>query len=178
MIDHGKNGQKLFEGYSKDGRPEGLITEWYENGQKRSEGKYKDGKDDGLHISWYENGQKSFEGKYKDGERVGLHISWYENGEEIIDVTAICDDVNSSGKITDEQAERLSKARHRGGIFLDDLTSITDSQALILSKVRCDEFSLNGLTSITDKQAESLSKVEDLYISAACQPQIDKYRKQ
>ena len=37
---------------------------------------------------------------------------------------------------------------------------------------------INSSGKITDKQAESLSKVEDLYISAACQPLIAKYRKQ
>ena len=47
-------------------------------------------------------------------------------------VRKIVREINASGEITDEQAERLS------------------------SKVR--QLELNGLTSITDKQAESLSK--------------------
>lgn len=63
-----KNGQKKFEGNFKDGKGNGLYTEWYENGQMRYEGTMKDGKDDGLYTSWYENGQKKSEGTYKDGE--------------------------------------------------------------------------------------------------------------
>ena len=54
--------------------------------------------------------------------------------------------------------------------------SITDEQAEILSKVP--QLGLNGLTSVTDEQAESLSKVETLYISEDLQPLIDKYKNQ
>ncbi len=86
---------------------------------------------------------------------------------------AIFAKINSSGKITDEQAEILSKEKF---LSLNDLTSITDEQANILSKVE-EYLYLNGLTSITDEQAESLSKVKDLGISAACQPLIAKYKK-
>ena len=53
---------------------------------------------------------------------------------------------------------------------------ITDEQAEILSKVV--GLSLTGLTSITDEQAESLSKVEYLSISEDLQPLIDKYKNQ
>ena len=74
-----------------------------------------------------------------------------KESKEEIDVDALVDEINSSGKITDRQAESLSKVEH---------------------------LNLNGLTSITDEQAESLSKVETFWISAACQKQIAKYRKQ
>ena len=33
-----------LESNLKDGKPDGLWTEWYENGQKKSESYYKDGK--------------------------------------------------------------------------------------------------------------------------------------
>ena len=32
-----------LESNLKDGKPDGLWTEWYENGQKKSESYYKDG---------------------------------------------------------------------------------------------------------------------------------------
>ena len=60
--------------------------------------------------------------------------------------------VNSTGIITDEQAERLSKVW--GPLVLD------------------------GLTSLTDEQAESLSKVETLNISEDLKPLINKYKNQ
>ena len=63
----------------------------------------------------------------------------------------IIERVNSTGSITDEQAESLSKVP---------------------------ELDLDGLTSITDEQAESLSKVQTLRISEDLQPLIDKYKNQ
>ncbi len=51
------------------------------------------------------------------------------------DLDQLIDEVNSSGKITDEQTVILNQAKR---------------------------LSLNGLTAITDEQAESLSKVERL----------------
>ena len=108
----------------------------------------------------------------------------------------IIEQVNASGTITDEQAESLSKVG--SPIHLCGLTAISDEQAKILS--RLNGLALNSLTSITDLQAESLSKVETLFltgliaindeqakslakvdffeISEACQPLIDKYKKQ
>ena len=80
--------------------------------------------------------------------------------------------VNASGKITDAQAEILSKITRfelreitdtsfqptkSAWLELNGLTSMTDGQAESLSKVLT--LKLNGLTSITDAQAESLRKV-------------------
>ena len=89
----------------------------------------------------------------------------------------IISQVNASGRISDEQVETLSKVE--GKLCLDGLTSITDSQAEILSKVGSRNFDansllatsqvgvlyLNGLTAITDQQAESLSKVKILSLN-------------
>ena len=37
------SGELRFKEYLKDGKEDGLTTEWYENGQKKQEGLYKDG---------------------------------------------------------------------------------------------------------------------------------------
>ena len=42
----------------------GRVEDFHENGQKKEEGNYKDGKADGLWTEWYENGQKSSEDHY------------------------------------------------------------------------------------------------------------------
>jgi len=65
----------------KDGKLDGLYTEWYENGQKVKEGNYKDGKDDGLYTEWYENGQKEFELTYKDGEIISE--KWWDEDDTL-----------------------------------------------------------------------------------------------
>ena len=72
-----------FVSLNKDGKSDGLYTEWYENGQKDEERTYKDGKLDGKWTYWYENGQKSQDGTWKDGEDDGLWTSWYENGQKM-----------------------------------------------------------------------------------------------
>ena len=82
-----ENGQKALEGTSKDGKREGLATEWYEDGQKKVEATYKDGKREGLWTSWYENGQKKAETIFKDGKTEGLVTWWHENGQKSAEAT-------------------------------------------------------------------------------------------
>ena len=65
----------------KDGKRDGLSTEYYENGQKKWEGTWKDGLRDGLYTRWYENGQKMEQRTHKDGKRDGLGTWWYDNGQ-------------------------------------------------------------------------------------------------
>ena len=92
--------------------------------------------------------------------------------------------VNSSGKITDEQAETLGKA-FVYSIGLNNLTSISDKQVELLSKAgrielnalksiteaqaeffsSCSSLELNGLISLNDSQAESLSKIKFLSLN-------------
>jgi len=75
-----RNEQKKLEGNYKDGKEEGLWTEWHKNGQKEWEGNYKDGKEDGLFTMWDENGQKKREENWKDGNREGLWTRWDKEG--------------------------------------------------------------------------------------------------
>ena len=77
-----ENGQKLGEGGYKDGKHEGLWTEWYENGNKKKEYNYKDGKKDGLSVYWHENGHKWLEENYKDHEVVSMKL-WNSKGEPV-----------------------------------------------------------------------------------------------
>jgi antitoxin component YwqK of YwqJK toxin-antitoxin module len=76
------NGQKKSEENYKDGKQDGLATEWYKNGQKKIEINYKDGKEDGLATVWYGNGQKQGETTYKDGKPNGLATEWDKNGRK------------------------------------------------------------------------------------------------
>ena len=76
-------GKSQLEGSYKDGKRDGLWTEWFRDGQKWEEGTYKDGKIDGLFTTWYENGQKEREGTFKDGKEDGLSFRWYDNGQKM-----------------------------------------------------------------------------------------------
>ena len=75
------NGQKEYEDTSKNGRKDGLHTEWYKNGQKRLEDTYKDGEWI-KRTWWYENGQKKEERNFKDVELDGKCTAWYKNGRK------------------------------------------------------------------------------------------------
>jgi antitoxin component YwqK of YwqJK toxin-antitoxin module len=88
-------GKKEFEGSYKDGKKDGLWTDYYKNGQKSSEityknGReyiirtYKDGEREGLWTWWYGNGQKFYEDIYKDGELIESK-KWDRDGNLIED---------------------------------------------------------------------------------------------
>jgi len=86
-FEYKKDGKKnppigYVEGNYKDGKKEGLFTEWYEGGQKKWEMNFKDDKNEGIETHWYENGQKKEEGNYKDGKKEGLWTEWFESGKK------------------------------------------------------------------------------------------------
>ena len=62
------NFQKIpYEIIFKDGKKDGLGTEWYENGKKRIEKHYKNGLKEGRWMEWSKDGKKTYEGHFKDG---------------------------------------------------------------------------------------------------------------
>jgi antitoxin component YwqK of YwqJK toxin-antitoxin module len=77
-----KTGPKHREGPYKDGKKDGLWTEWHQYGQKSEEATWKDGKKHGLQTNWYHrNGQKMKETTYKDGEKISSRL-WDEDGNQ------------------------------------------------------------------------------------------------
>ena len=58
----------------------GEVFSFYMGGNKKSETTYKDGKKDGLNTEWFENGQKKVQSIYKDGKLDGLRKQWKEDG--------------------------------------------------------------------------------------------------
>ena len=65
----------------------GKVVFYHDDGKKKKEGTFKDGKEDGLYTEWYENGQKDYEGTYKDGELNGEWTYWHENGQKSDEIT-------------------------------------------------------------------------------------------
>ena len=51
--------------------------------EKKFEETYKDGKRDGLHTEWYEEGKKKIEENFEDGKKNGLFTFWSPNGHKI-----------------------------------------------------------------------------------------------
>ena len=73
-------GKLHLEGSYKNGKKNGLSTEWYENGNIEVQRTFKNGELDGLNTQWYENGQKKVQGIFKDGKQVGSPKKWNEDG--------------------------------------------------------------------------------------------------
>ena len=58
----------------------GIVYNTYSNGQREYEGKYKDGKPNGLLTYWFENGFIMREGKLKNGSPFGLWKYYQTDG--------------------------------------------------------------------------------------------------
>ena len=62
----------------------GKVFLFHDNGKKEMKGNYKDGKQDGLWTEWHENGQKGSEGNYKNSKLVeGSAKYWNSKGEPV-----------------------------------------------------------------------------------------------
>lgn len=76
------DGNKLQQGFLKNGKRTGKYTEYYRNGRIRRQNSYRNGKKEGELIRYYENGRKYLQCYYVDGEKNGLQTQWYENGQK------------------------------------------------------------------------------------------------
>lgn len=80
FVAYGAGGDRMIQGYYRDGVQEGEWTTWYENGQRSAVDHYHNGLQDGLHTSWYANGVKALEGNYRGGKREGVWTRWDPTG--------------------------------------------------------------------------------------------------
>ena len=145
-VDKYANEKKKSEATYKDGKKEGLQTEWYDSGQKRWEvtfnkyGKhdgpgtswhengqmmakktYKNGKPEGLVTEWHENGQKSSEVTYKDGKEEGLMTRWHENGQKAEEMTFKDGEPEGLSTMWHENGQKQHEATYKYG----ELVSVT-----------------------------------------------------
>ena len=92
------NGKRKVEKNFKEGKENGLRTEWDEDGNKTYQGNFVDrsefldfikniGEDlsekYGVHTEWHPNGKKKVEKHFKDNKENGLRIEWDEDGRKI-----------------------------------------------------------------------------------------------
>jgi len=132
-----EDGKKKDEGSIKDGKKDGLSTEWYENGQKMSEGTYKEGDKQGLWTYWYEeNGQKGRENTFKDGKWDGLWTEWYKNGQKKVEGTWKDNKLisskrwNEDGSLKDNVKKKTDENLHEAlAKLLKSLTALKDSRS-------------------------------------------------
>ena len=60
----------MYEANWKNGKQDGLETEWHKNGQKRFEGNWEYGNVDGVVTFWDKEGDVTQTDTYKDGKLV------------------------------------------------------------------------------------------------------------
>ncbi len=76
------NGNLRYEWEYKDGkRADGESKGWYESGQLKQVTNWKNGKENGLHTQYYENGVKHKEYTFTNGTQNGMKRNWYESGQ-------------------------------------------------------------------------------------------------
>ena len=83
--------RKLVLGNLKNGKKDGLWTEWYPNKRKLEE-TYKQGILDGSVSLFYKNGQREWRHTYNNGQFEGLWTFWYENGQKMKEGSFECGD--------------------------------------------------------------------------------------
>jgi len=71
--------RKLEETY-KHGMLDGAVSLFYKTGQREWRHTYNNGAFDGLWTYWYNNGQKMKEGSFECGDSTGIWIWWDKNG--------------------------------------------------------------------------------------------------
>ena len=85
----------------KDGIKHGTRTEYLDESQnqKTAQSSYKDGRQDGLDTEWHQNGHKSKETNWVDGTKSGVSTEWHENGKKLAEITFVAgsDYPNKSG---------------------------------------------------------------------------------
>ena len=74
------SGETIIKGNLKNGKKDGVWTEWDKDGQKSFDGTFKIGEKNGLFTEWYQNGQKKGEGIFRNGKLVELIGEWNEDG--------------------------------------------------------------------------------------------------
>ena len=74
-----------METYYKNGKENGLRTEWrWDNEKKIMEANFKDGDLHGLYKDWHSNGVQANIGQYKEGKEDGLWVLWSKDGSSQI----------------------------------------------------------------------------------------------
>ena len=75
-----ENGEIVYKGGFKNGKPEGEWTTFFADGKPRWKGTKRDGLNHGPFSMWYPSGRKKMDGSFSKGEKNGSEISWHLNG--------------------------------------------------------------------------------------------------
>jgi len=117
LQERGEKGEKLLYAPNEQTPYTGWAKEMWDNGRIRGLDQWKDGKWDGLGTQWYSNGQKEWEETWKDG-KLWTSVRWKPNGEKCPDTNVVNgngvfvyynEDGTESGRSTYKNGEELSE---------------------------------------------------------------------
>ena len=112
LQERGEKGEKLLYAPNEQTPYTGWAKEMWDNGRIRGLDQWKDGKWDGLGTQWYSNGQKEWEETWKDG-KLWTSVRWKPNGEKCPDTNV----VNGNGVFVyyNEDGTESGRRTYKGG---------------------------------------------------------------
>ena len=119
------DGGLRYSGVYKDGKPEGVLTAYYDNGKIETETSVNGGVWNGLRRSFYRDGTLRQEENYADGKRQGNAKRYYPDGSPASRV-AYVQGVPVSGYCLTPQGQRID--------FSADIAAFAET-----GKTPCDE---------------------------------------
>ena len=99
----------------KDGKLDGLSTEYYSNGKAKTEQNYTAGKLNGVSTFYLENGVKEKEQTYKDDIKNGASKIYYPNGKLKSEAMIKNNKLNGMSILYDENGNVLRKEKFENG---------------------------------------------------------------
>mgnify|MGYP001769812155 CR=1 FL=1 len=79
--DYYESGKLQAEGFSKNGKLEGIYKTYHENGYLKSQAFFRRGRLDGFFKSYYENGKIEMESFFRNGTPEGAIKAYDERGK-------------------------------------------------------------------------------------------------
>ena len=121
VVDKYSNGTKHFQAFLKNGKQDGITTEWYKDGSVKTKNSYVDGKHDGSTIWWQPNGKKIFETYFINGMESGTATQWSNNGKKISELYT--KDGIVYGFVTYEKGEPIESHKNNGYGYTGAITT-------------------------------------------------------
>jgi tetratricopeptide (TPR) repeat protein len=165
IINYYYSGRMLANGYLLTGRPNGMMTLYFQNGHKSLEREYSEGNQDGVEREFYPDGSLWQEGRYRAGKEEGPWRSYFPNAQVKLY------DQYRAGELIDSAIKYYSSGVVRERVVIKDGKVISDprlskiSQLMEKSKERSKEGDLKSAIEYTTRAIKFDSTYADAYFS-------------
>lgn len=115
-------GVKIYESDYRNGRKAGAWSMWDAAGNLQKNGFTRDGKEDGMYREYYPSGALKYEYHYDLGKKTGQWRSWYENGVRWTERDFVNDKLHGKVHVYDTTARLTKEYFYRNGELYDKKT--------------------------------------------------------